>query len=518
MYRCVDGRPAALLSVATVTSPRDIGRGGTVLKRLVGWFSIGVLVLAAGLLVAACGTATDPDGRAGTAGAASSGRGASPDAAASASAGGADGPPSGSAEPSAGAGPGDVPAIGPSPAEYSFVVAGDTVGPGYLPFTESQWGVVSGLAERAAGYALGGGDGSLTAEPSFDPQSGLLSRLLLAVPGRATREIDYRAGWPVRVVEVEGGARRQTFRRAGQTWVYRSLAGALEPGRSAGRSPGPSAFLLHAGDMTFWGLQGRTAQASPFWRDLRERLLDRIAAADLRVGAVTAGGAGDDQTVKLSGRVLACAGNHETWGDPTLEGMRGALPALEELGFAAERPVWAFDFGGARFIALDSEAFAGAGADARPLDFGTQMGLLRGWLDEALEDGPRRVFVLYHRPSFTLGRAGGLPAATDPHTVLREYAGDLDIVVFSGHVHTIEAFEVEGVRYVVCGAGGSEQELGTRPAPPGYPTDRYWNGAAREEEYAYVEVRVTPADVRLIVHRHRPSAPELPEAVELFAP
>jgi hypothetical protein len=497
-----------------VTSPRDIGRGGTVLKRLVRRCSIGALVLAAGLLVAACGTATGPDGPAGTAGAASSGRGASPDAAASASAGGAGGPQAASPEPSAG----DGPAIGPSPAEYSFVVAGDTVGPGYLPFTESQWGIVSGLAERAAGYALDGGDGSLTAEPSFDPQSGLLSRLLLTVPGRAARQIDYRAGWPVRVVEVESGARRQTFRRAGQTWVYRSLAGALEPVRSAGRSSGPSAFLLHAGDMTFWGLQGRTAQASPFWRDLRERLLDRIAAADLRVGAVTAGGAGDDQTVKLSGRVLACAGNHETWGDPILEGMRGALPALEELGFAAERPVWAFDFGGARFVALDSEAFAGAGADTRPLDFGTQMGLLRRWLDEALEDGLRRVFVLYHRPSFTLGRVGGLPAATDPHTVLREYASDLDIVVFSGHVHTTEAFEVEGVRYVVCGAGGSEQELGTRPAPPGYPTDRYWNGATREEEYAYVEVRVAPAEVRLIVHRQRPSAPDLTETVELFAP
>jgi len=503
-----------------VISPRGIGRGGAVLKWLFRRCSIGVLVLAAGLLVAACGTATDPGGPAGTDGVASSGPGASPDAAASASAGGVGGLPSASPKPSSGAGTnaGDAPSIGPSPAEYSFVVAGDTVGPGYLPFTESQWGVVSGLAERAAGYALGSGGGSLTAEPSFDPQSGLLSRLLLTVPGRATRQIDYRAGWPVRVVEVEGGARRQTFRRAGQTWTYRSLARALEPGQPDGRSAGPSAFLLHAGDMTFWGLQGRTAEASPFWRDLRERLLDRIAPADLRVGEVTAGGAGDDHTVELSGRVLACAGNHETWGDPTLEGMRGALPALGELGFAAERPVWAFDFGGARFMALDSEAFAGAGADDRPLDFGAQMDLLRGWLDDALEDGLRRAFVLYHRPSFTLGRAGGLPAATDPHTVLREYAGRLDIVVFSGHVHATEAFEVEGVRYVVCGAGGSEQELGTRPAPPGYPADRYWNGATREEEYAYVEVRVAPAEVRLIVHRQRPSAPDLTETVELFTP
>lgn len=408
--------------------------------------------------------------------------------------------------PDADDGSGGLPVLGPSSESFSFVVVSDTVAPGYLPFTESQWALVQSLVGPMTGYAAGG-SGGVVAEPTFAEGGGLLRHLSLTIPGRATREIDYRAGWPVKVVEVDGGVGRQTFRRAGQSWVYRSAAAAL--------GNGGAAFLLHAGDLSFWGLQGRAADDNPYWRDARERLLDRIPAARLKVGDASGGGSGAVR--ELSGRVLASVGNHEVWGDEDLEGMRGALPALEELGFSADRPVWAFDFGDTRFISLDSEAFVEPGSARRPLDHSAQMTLLRQWLDGALEAGLDRAVVLYHRPSFTLGRVNGLPAATDPHLVLRDYAERLDLLVFNGHVHTTEAFEVEGVRYVVCGSGGSEQELGTRVPRPGYPADSYWAGAPREEEYAWVEVRVDDATARVLLHRMRPSDPDLPETVELFA-
>ena len=452
-----------------------------------------LLVMSLAISAAACGTGESTDGSSPT-------PAVSPSASAASAADG----DAGSAAAVEG-GSGELPVLGPSPDSFSFVVTSDTVAPGYLPFTESQWELMQSLIGPMTGYTAGDPGSGVVAEPTFADGGGLLTHLSLAIPGRAAREIDYRAGWPVRVVEVDGGVSRQTFRRAGQTWVYESVADALEPGGAA--------FGLHAGDLSFWGLQGRAAEDSPYWSDLRKRLLDRVAPARLQVGAVSAPGSG---VTGLDGRVVACVGNHETWGDPELEGMRGALPALEGLGFAADRPVWAFDFGGTRFIGLDSEAFVDAGGDARPLDHAAQMALLREWLDGAAEAGLDRAVVLYHRPSFTLGRVGGLPAATDPHLVLREYADRLDVLVFNGHVHTTEAFEVEGVRYVVCGAGGSEQELVTRVPRAGYPLDSYWAGAPREEEYAWVEVRVDGDDADVLVHRWRPSAPDLAETVELF--
>jgi hypothetical protein len=119
---------------------------------------------------------------------------------------------------------------------------------------------------------------------------------------------------------------------------------------------------------------------------------------------------------------------------------------------------------------------------------------------------------------------GPIPEPQNPHRLLAEYAKDLDIVVFNGHVHTTELYEVDGVKYLLLGGGGAEQD----PILPGrtnlklpttYPPDQYWKGELRREEYNYVLVDVQPGQAtKFTLNRFRPGSAE-PFATEvLFGP
>src|SRR5262245_35806227 len=86
---------------------------------------------------------------------------------------------------------------------------------------------------------------------------------------------------------------------------------------------------------------------------------------------------------------------------------------------------------------------------------------------------------------------GPIPAPDNPHKVIAADAKDMEVVVLNGHVHTTEIYEVDGVKYLMLGGGGAEQD----PILPGrtsikvlvdYPPDLYWKGQAPKEEYNYV--------------------------------
>ena len=92
---------------------------------------------------------------------------------------------------------------------------------------------------------------------------------------------------------------------------------------------------------------------------------------------------------------------------------------------------------------------------------------------------------------------GAIPEDQNPHKTIAAYAKDLDIVVFNGHVHTTEVYQVDGVKYMVLGGGGAEQDpiLPGRThvkVPEDYPLDQYWKGAAPKEDYNYLLVDVRP--------------------------
>jgi hypothetical protein len=117
---------------------------------------------------------------------------------------------------------------------------------------------------------------------------------------------------------------------------------------------------------------------------------------------------------------------------------------------------------------------------------------------------------------------GPIPESQNPHKTIAAYAKDLDIVVFNGHVHTTEQFEVDGVKYFVLGGGGAEQDpiLPGRThfkVPASYPPELYWKGSAPKEEYNYLLVDVEPGRKTMFtLKRFRPWSAKPFESVELF--
>jgi hypothetical protein len=94
--------------------------------------------------------------------------------------------------------------------------------------------------------------------------------------------------------------------------------------------------------------------------------------------------------------------------------------------------------------------------------------------------------------------------------------------VFNAHVHTTELYEVDGVKYLILGGGGAEQDpiLPGRtsiPRPDGYPEDLYWKGEPPKEEYNYLVVDVTPGQPsKYRLNRFRPWSSTPFEEVNLF--
>ena len=149
------------------------------------------------------------------------------------------------------------------------------------------------------------------------------------------------------------------------------------------------------------------------------------------------------------------------WDDTDVEGLMSAFPYLKDFGVSADHLIYKFDYDGARFIFLWTGKYdyrePTAWTGTRP-SYEEQMKQLRVWLDEAKAAGTKKVFIAFHNPVFARSGMGAIPDAQNPHKTIAPYAKDLDIVVFNGHVHTTELYEVDGVKYLLLGGGGAEQD------------------------------------------------------------
>ena len=384
---------------------------------------------------------------------------------------------------------------------FSFVVFGDNRLPGYLPYTSDQIDEAEEWLEqmKLGGY---GPDLVLEKEISFDPDTGKLDWLKFWPKGAPEkyRLVFLKNGWP-RLIVV-GPQADVVLRSEGQAWIYKEVVAELRKGAQDPLA-GPS-FSLNTGDMTYFGYQGKSRDESPYWRDFYERFLSRLPAG---------GPEG------LPGRFFPAPGNHETYLDENLEGLLSTVTYLPQMGFTIEKRVYKFDYEGCRFIFLDTGDMdyrnPSAWGSKHP-DFQAQMAILTEWLQEAKEEGTRQVFITFHNPAFCISGFGPLPSDENPHPYLKPFASELEITVFNGHVHTTEVYQVDGIRYLLLGAGGGEQGYQANIPPKDYPEELYWKGQPRVEDYNYLRVQVSNKGTRMWLRRYRPGADTPVEEVELY--
>lgn len=383
---------------------------------------------------------------------------------------------------------------------FSFVVFGDSRSPGYIPYGKAQEGHIRDSLKQILLYTSGSSTAVDEIKLDFK-KNGELKRVILPLGQGIVQTHYYEKGWPDLI--VRGGT--VVMRSKGREWVFKNVVRALKQGEKNPQK-GPS-FCLNTGDMVYWGLQGTSLEESPYWQQFYNEFLRHIPPSDpdlLRSG--------------LPGRFFPAPGNHETWFDPDLEGLLDAVPYLQDLGFSSENRIYKFDFKNCRFIFLDTGNFHfddPNGWYSEHPSFAGQMSKMTEWLEEAVELGIRRVFITFHCPIFSIG-AFGPPHNMEFHYNLLPFTDDLEITVFTGHVHTTEIFLVNRIRYFLLGGGGGEQDYTVSEHPSDYPEELYWQGQPRVEDYNYLLVRVTGDDMRMWINRFRPGSAKPYEKVEVF--
>ncbi|MCP8937438.1 metallophosphoesterase [Alsobacter sp. SYSU M60028] len=401
------------------------------------------------------------------------------------------------------------------PSGFSFLVYGDSRPMLYLPFKlEEREEAIKLLTvmfalilpEKVAEETVRR-EISLT----YDPETHELVQIVMPLWTKSEiTTLTVEKGWvteaSVEDIKLLPGVRRTIFRLFGGAWVAREIGAEIQSGKAQ--------FIISTGDLVWWGYQGPTPSENPYWRLLHDNLLDRLPPPDAAMRATG-----------LPGRVFPAVGNHEVWGDPAAQALLQVFPHLSQFGVSDKRLIYHFDLYGVRFIFLWTGKYdyrSPSSWDAERPQYEAQMAELKEWLEQAKTSGIRKVFISFHAPAFCRSSIGPIPEPQNPHRVIAPYARDLEIVVFNGHVHTTELYEVDGVKYLLLGNGGAEQDsiLPGRMSidvPENYPPDLYWKGQPRKEEYNYLRVHVQPGQrTRFTLSRFRPWSFEPFSTVNLF--
>lgn len=402
----------------------------------------------------------------------------------------------------------------PKTSGFSFAAYGDSRPMMYLPYKQGDAGLEKAFVEMfglVMPVKMAEDLVQKAVKFSYDPVTKELIQIDMPFDTMSEHtRLTLKDGWvteaSVEDVKLLPGVRRTMFRLEGGAWVAREVVNDIKAGRAR--------FVVDSGDVVWWGNQGRTVSDSPYWKRVNATMLSQLPPPDSEMRAAG-----------LEGRYFLGVGNHEVWGDPKIEGVLSTLPHLKKLGVTPERLIYKFDFKGARFIFLWSGKYdyrsPSGWSSERPL-YAEQMKQMQQWLDEAKAKGIKKTFITFHYPVFARSGMGAIPAPDNPHQLIAAYAKNMEVVVFNGHVHTTEIYQVDGVKYLMLGGGGAEQDpiLPGRTSikvPADYPQELYWKGEERKEEYNYVTVNVEPGQkTKFTLKRYRPWSPEPYGTVELF--
>jgi hypothetical protein len=397
---------------------------------------------------------------------------------------------------------------------FSFAAVGDTRPMMYLPETGGEPDLVKLFVEmfglvmpdRVAEEVV-----KKYVKLIFDPDTKELIQVVMPFMTKTevmTLSVD--KGWvteaSVEDIKLLPGVHRTMFRLQGGEWVTREIVKDVNAGRAK--------FVVNSGDVVWWGNQGLTVDDSPYWKRVNDTMLMKLPPPDDEMRAAG-----------LDGRWFIGIGNHEVWGDPKIEGTLNAVPYLRKLGVTPENLIYKFDFRDSRFIFLWSGKYdyrSPSNWDADRPKYEEQITRMKEWLDEAKGKGMPKVFITFHYPVFARAGLGPIPSDTNPHKAIASYAKDFEVTVFNGHVHTTEMYEVDGVKYLMLGGGGAEQDpilpgRTNNKVPADYPPDLYWKGEPPKEEYNYVLVDVRPGQkTKFTLNRFRPWSSEPFGTVDLF--
>jgi len=398
---------------------------------------------------------------------------------------------------------------------FSFAVYGDSRSMMYLPYKQDQEAEARQLMVDMFELVLPAKVAPEVVQKDvkliYDPSTKELVEMVMPFDTASeVTTLKFDKGWvteaSVEDTKLLPGVSRTMFRLEGGDWVAKEVVANVKSGRAQ--------FIVNTGDLVWWGKQGGKPSDNPYWKLVNEDVLKHLPKPDREM-----------EKAGLPGRVFPAVGNHEVWDDSDVEGLLSAFPYLKKFGVSDKQLIYRFDYEGVRFIFLwtgkyDYRDPSGWGA-TRPA-YEEQMKQLQQWLEEAKANGTKKVFISFHAPTFCSAGMGPIPEVQNPHKTIAAYAKDLDIVVFNGHVHTTQLYQVDGVKYLVLGGGGAEQDpiLPGRThlkMPTGYPMDQYWRGASPIEEYNYVLVDVQPGEpTKFTLNRFRPGSAQPFATVELF--
>jgi len=348
---------------------------------------------------------------------------------------------------------------------------------------------------------------------TYDPTTKELVQMVMPYMTESeVTTLKFDQGWvteaSVEDVKLLPGVSRTMYHAAGGEWVTREVVKDVQSGQAK--------FLVSTGDLVWWGKQADKPSDSPYWKLVNDEVLRQLPPPDKEMEAAG-----------LPGRVFPAVGNHEVWGDTDVEGLLTLFPYLKKFGVSDKKLIYTFDYEGVRFIFLWTGGYdekePSAWNATRPA-YEEQMKQLRVWLDDAKAKRIKKVFITFHAPAFARCGLGPIPEAQNPHKTIAAYAKDLDIVVFNGHVHTTELYQVDGVKYLLLGGGGAEQDpilpgRTQNKVPEGYPLDQYWKGEDPKEDYSYLHVDVTPGQpTKFTLNRFRPWSAQPFATMELFGP
>jgi Calcineurin-like phosphoesterase len=402
-----------------------------------------------------------------------------------------------------------------SNAGFSFAVYGDSRSMMYLPYKEDEQDSAKKLMVDMFSLVLPEKVSQEVVNKDvkliYDPKTHELVQVVMPfMTASEVTTLRVNKGWvteaSVEDIKLLPGVSTPMFRLEGGDWVAREIVKDIKSGRAK--------FIVNTGDMVWWGNQGKKPSDNPYWKLVNEDVIRQLPRPDKQL-----------RDAGLDGRVFPAVGNHEVWADSDVEGLLSAFPYLKKMGVSDKKLIYKFDYQGARFIFLWTGAYdyrspTGWGSTRPPYE--AQMDQLKVWLNEAKAAGIKKIFISFHSPVFARSGMGAIPDDQSPHKTISAFAKDLDIVVFNGHVHTTEIYQVDGVKYLLLGGGGAEQD----PILPGrtqlklpdtYPADMYWKGEPPKEEYNYLLVDVKPGQKTVFtLNRFRPWSAEPFATVTLF--